>query len=255
MDKKDAKGSPVPLSHKNARYTVALKSLKNCDPQIDNRDGVEVKGILYGGRDSDTSVPVQQSFDWQHGVVTMGAALESETTAATLGQEGVRQFNPMSNLDFLSVPIGKYINCHLDFGGRIEKPPMIFSVNYFLRNKNGEYLTAIEDKRVWIKWMELRVNNDVNAIKTPTGCIPEYDALRKLFKDVLGREYSENDYAEQFSLRVPENIRKAERILEIYTNTIPDTPKILFSILNEQKKRLEEAGRKYGNLIHPGSFR
>ena len=41
--------------------------------------------IIYGGRDSDTSVPVQRAFDWQHGILAYGASLESETTAATLG--------------------------------------------------------------------------------------------------------------------------------------------------------------------------
>lgn len=45
-------------------------------------------GMIYGGRDSDTSVPVEESFDWEHGILTKGAVLESETTSATLGHEG-----------------------------------------------------------------------------------------------------------------------------------------------------------------------
>ena len=59
------------------------------------------RALVYGGRDSDTWVPVEESFDWAHGIITRGASLESETTAATLGKEGVREFNPMSNIDFL----------------------------------------------------------------------------------------------------------------------------------------------------------
>ena len=107
--KKDENGREIPHSHPNARYTIPLKTLKNCDPVYEDPSGVEVSGIIYGGRDSDTWVPLFESFDWTHGVITIGACLESETTAATLGKEGVRTFNLMANLDFLSIPIGKYI--------------------------------------------------------------------------------------------------------------------------------------------------
>ena len=41
------------------------------------------------------------------------------------------------------------------------------------------------DKAIWLKWMKLRVNNEVDAIKTPTGFIPFYEDLRRLFKQVF----------------------------------------------------------------------
>ncbi len=113
--KKDKDGKEITASHKNARYTIALKNLANLDKQANDPNGVPVGGIVYGGRDSDTSVPVQQSFDWTHGIITMGASLESETTAATLGAEGVRAFNLMSNLDFLAIPLGRYIQNNLNW--------------------------------------------------------------------------------------------------------------------------------------------
>jgi len=40
-------------------------------------NSTQVGGIIYGRRDSDTKVPVEESFDWVPGVITMGAALES----------------------------------------------------------------------------------------------------------------------------------------------------------------------------------
>ncbi|MBC7334444.1 MAG: phosphoenolpyruvate carboxykinase (GTP), partial [Actinobacteria bacterium] len=107
--KRDESGKEIPPSHKNARFTVGLENLDNLDPGFYNPEGVELGGIIYGGRDSDTWVPVQEAFDWVHGIITMGASIESETTAATLGKTGVRKFNPMSNLDFLSIPIGDYV--------------------------------------------------------------------------------------------------------------------------------------------------
>jgi len=102
---KDAKGNEIFAAHKNARYTVRISELENADSRLNDPDGVPVSGIIYGGRDSHTSVPVYQSFDWEHGVF-IGATIESETTAATLGAAGVRKSSPMANLDFLVVPLG-----------------------------------------------------------------------------------------------------------------------------------------------------
>ena len=113
--KKDETGKEISHSHPNARYTVRLENLGNCDSELQNPQGVEVKGVIYGGRDSDTWVPVFESFDYAHGVITIASSLESETTSATLGAQGVRKFNPMANMDFLSMPIGNYIKNHLNF--------------------------------------------------------------------------------------------------------------------------------------------
>ncbi len=253
--RKDARGSDIPHSHKNARYTISLYALRNVDPKLDDPEGARIKGIIYGGRDSSVWPPLQEAFDWAHGVITMGASLESETTAATLGKEGVRQFNPMSNLDFVSIPLGAYINNHLRIVEGVSAPPSIFAVNYFQKDAGGRYLTAMEDKRVWVKWMELRVNGDVDAIKTPTGYIPRYEDLKRLFKEVLKKDYAEKDYVTQFTLRIPENLAKIERIAEIYRTKVTNTPPILFEVLKEQKQRLEEAKLKHGDYITPISLR
>lgn len=252
--KKDAEGNEIPPSHKNARFTLDMKLLENLDPKIDEPKGVEIGGIIYGGRDSDTWVPVEESFDWTHGVITKGASLESESTAAVLGRESVREFNPMANLDFLSIPLAKYIENHLKFGARLKDPPPIFSVNYFLKDCGGKFLSDKTDKAVWLKWMELRSHKDVEAIKTPTGLIPKYEDLKRLFKQVLDRGYSKEDYLKQFMLRVPEHLVKIDRIAGIYRTKVPRTPRVIFQVLEEQKQRLIEARKKYGDQITPDKF-
>lgn len=249
--KKDAKDKEIPCSHPNARFTLDLHSLPNLDPALDDPEGVVVRGIVYGGRDSDTCVPVEEAFDWNHGILTKGAALESETTAATLGKEGVRVFNPMSNLDFLSIPVGQYIQDNLDFGKSLDETPTIFSVNYFIRNSDGKFLNEKNDKKVWFKWMELRVNGEVDTLETPTGRIPKYEDLVPLFKDVLQYNYTLEEYHEQFTVRIPEHIAKIERITTIYRTQVPDTPEILFDILEAQKQRLLKAKEKLGDYIAP----
>ncbi|MFH1552866.1 MAG: phosphoenolpyruvate carboxykinase (GTP) [Candidatus Omnitrophota bacterium] len=249
--KKGPDDNEVFFAHKNARYTIRLKDLENCDDNLENPEGVEVGGIIYGGRDSDTNVPVTQSFDWTHGILVQAATIESETTAATLGKEGVRTFNLMANLDFLSIPIGRYIQNNLDIVKGIERVPLIFFVNYFLRGNNGKYLNGIKDKHVWLKWMELRVNGEADAIKTPVGFIPKYDDLAPLFKKVLDKDYGKNEYEEQFKLRIPETIAKIERIKNIYHTKVFDTPHILMKALDDQRKRLEECQKSCGDYVSP----
>jgi len=254
IGKLDENGQEIPMAHKNARYTIGLKGLPNLDSTLDAPEGVEVGGIIYGGRDGDTWVPVQESFDWAHGVLTMGACLESKTTAATLGQSGIRTFQPFSNLDFISIPLGQYIENHLNFGNRVPKPPRIFAVNYFQQDADGNYLTGKDAKRVWLQWMELRIHDEVDAIRTPTGLIPKYNDLKRLFREILNRDYSMEEYIEQFTLRAPKQIEKLERIEKIYRETVPDTPLALYSLLDEQRMRLKEAQLQHGNQIRPESF-
>jgi phosphoenolpyruvate carboxykinase (GTP) len=253
--KKDEVGNEIPAAHKNARYAVALKALENCDPELNNPAGVELGGIMYGGRDVKAYVPVQQSFSWEHGIIAYGASLETETTFATIGKEGVPEINMMSIQDFISIPMGKNVNNNLDFGRKLKRQPIVFGVNYFLKEVgNGKYLNSPQDKHVWIKWMELRVHNEVDAIKTPTGYIPKYEDLRKLFKQVLNKNYAKEDYIKQFTLRVPENLAKIERVQRFYQENVTDTPFELFGLLYMQQQRLLEAKAKYGDYISPECF-
>ncbi|MCD6223769.1 MAG: phosphoenolpyruvate carboxykinase (GTP) [Deltaproteobacteria bacterium] len=252
--KRDKENNEIPLSHRNARFTVELKNFRNVDSKLDDLGGLELGGIIYGGRDSDTWVPVCQAFDWTHGIIMKGASIESETTAATLGKEGVRKFNPMSNLDFLSIPIGKYIDINLKFGNSLKNPPLIFGVNYFLKNKKGNFLNDKTDKSVWLKWMELRVHDEVDALETPIGYIPKYEDLKTLFKQVLNKEYLRQDYNKQFTVRIPENLAKIERIEKIYKTTVKGTPPVLFEVLEGERERLFSAKEKYGDYVIPDKF-
>jgi phosphoenolpyruvate carboxykinase (GTP) len=252
--KKDEAGNEITAAHKNARYAVNLKDVENRDPELNNPLGVELKGIMYGGRDAKAYVPVQQSFDWEHGIIAYGASLETETTFATVGKEGVPEINMMSIQDFISIPLGKNVRNNLDFGKKFEKPPVVFGVNYFLKDQEGNYLNDPSDKHVWVKWMELRVHGEVDAIETPTGYIPKYEDLRKLFKQVRGKDYSKEDYVKQFSIRVQENMAKIKRVRRFYKKKVTYTPEAVFWILNQQYERLLNAKEKHGNYISPEKF-
>ncbi len=253
--KKDEAGNDVPAANKNARYAVSLKMLENVDPELDNPDGVELGGVMYGGRDAKAYVPVQQSFGWEHGIIAYGASLETETTFATIGKEGVPEINMMSIQDFISIPLGKNVLNNLEFGRKLKKQPIVFGVNYFLKEVgNGKYLNSPQDKHIWIKWMELRVHGEVEAIKTPTGYIPKYEDLKKLFKQVLNKEYTKEDYVKQFTIRIPENLAKIERVSRFYQENVTDTPLEMFGQLYMQRQRLLDAQEKFGDYISPLKF-
>ena len=247
-------GDEIPFAHKNARYTIGLDGLANLDGSLDDPRGVDIGGMIYGGRDRDTWVPVQESLNWVHGVVTMGASLESDSTAATLGPSGVRKFQPFSNMDFISIPLGKYIQNHLDFESRLESVPRIFAVNYFLTDSDGNYLNRKDAKIVWLQWMEARMHDEFEAIRTPTGLIPKFSDLERIFKDKLDRDYTQQAYEEQFQLRIPEQLAKIDRIERIYRDTVPDSPKVLFEILDAQRARLVKARADLGDYVSPMSF-
>ncbi len=248
----DSSGNPIPAAHKNARYAVALNALDNCDPELNNPEGVELAGIMYGGRDTKAYVPVQQSFDWEHGIIAYGASLETETTFATIGKEGVPEINMMSIQDFISIPLGQNIRNNIKFGERLKKTPTIFGVNYFLKDKdNGKYLNSVQDKHIWVKWMELRVHNEVGALKSPTGWIPKYEDLQKLFKQVLNKEYALEDYIKQFTIRIPENLAKLNRVSDFYREEVADVPAELFQVLDQQRSRLLRAKASYGEYVSP----
>ncbi len=253
--KKDAKGNPVPPAHKNARYTISLSALENMDPELNNPEGIELGGIVYGGRDAKASVPVQQGFDWAHGIVSYGASLETETTFAIIGKEGVIEINLMSIQDFVAIPLGKYVRNNLVFARQLKSPPLVFGVNYFLRDlQDGKFLNAVRDKHVWVKWMELRIHGDADALRSPTGWIPKHEDLARLFREVLKKDYPRDDYVRQFTVRVPENLAKLERVEKFHREQVEGAPEELFRVLAGQKERLLAARSRFGDYISPLSL-
>jgi phosphoenolpyruvate carboxykinase (GTP) len=241
---KDSAGKEVLPAHKNARYTVRMSELDNVDANADNPEGVPVSGFIYGGRDSDTSVPVCQSLGWQHGVF-VGSCIESETTAAAIGKAGVVKHNPMSNIEFLVIPLGAYIDSHIKFGERLDSPPLIFATNYFLKTADGGYHNEKVNKKVWVLWMEGRVHGEYGAIETPVGFIPKYEDVAKLFHDVFKKTYTKEHYEAQFSIRAKKYLDKLDRMEAVFRQEsgIPD---VFWEHLNQQRQRLKDLVAKHG---------
>ena len=253
---KDETGKEVGVAHGNARYTMRLDYLDNIDKKgFEAKNGVKVDGVLYGGRDSDITVPVEESPNWKDGILIKAATLESETTSATLGKEGVRTPSPMANMDFVSYPLGTYTMNNIKFGESVKQTPRIFSNNYFMRDEQGHFMTSKLAKKVWLHWADGRIHNEYEAYDTPTGKIPHYEDLKALFKKHLDEEFSKEKYDYLFTFRCTKWIEKLERTKAYYQKMDPNTPKEIFDYWDATIARIAKARDTYGDLILPGTYK
>ncbi|MDD5698684.1 MAG: phosphoenolpyruvate carboxykinase (GTP) [Victivallaceae bacterium] len=248
-------GGKIPISHGNARYTLRMDYLKNLDPAWNDKKGVKVDGVLYGGRDSDTCVPCEESFSWEDGIIMKACTLESETTSATIGKEGVRVPQPMANLDFITYPLGDYIRNNIEFGKQFGADcPKIFSTNYFLRTPAGKFCTGKLAKKVWLHWFEGRVHGEYEAWETPTGFIPKYEDVKRLFKTLLAEEYALEDYTYQFSFRCDSWIAKLERAKAFFAEMAPALAEEVYTYWDKKIAEFKAAKAKSGGTVKPGEW-
>ncbi|MFW9800594.1 MAG: phosphoenolpyruvate carboxykinase, partial [Candidatus Thorarchaeota archaeon] len=70
----------------------------------------------------------------------------------------------------------------------------------------------------------------------------------------LNKEYTREQYNEQFTTRVPELLAKLDRIEKEYRERVADAPDLLYTFIEDQRMRLLEAQERYGDCIPPTSF-
>ena len=214
--------SAKPASHKNARFTISLDNLKNYDPASETPEGVKLSGLLFGGRDYTTMPTIVMAHDWMNSVVH-GAIIRSATTATEIGADGSEKRSPFANEAFFPAPLAHYINHYKAFGENPniakENLPSGFQVNYWLHKSGRGVLAPGEadgligekrDTKVWMRIMALMHQDRVETIWTPIGRIPKYQDLKKLFKEVIDKEYEKEIYTKQFSLYTENLIKRVD---------------------------------------------
>jgi phosphoenolpyruvate carboxykinase (GTP) len=78
--------------------------------------------------------------------------------------------------------------------------------------------------------------------------------LAALFKEHLKTEYTQADYVQQFTIRIPENLAKLDRVEKIYREKVADASHILYDTFAEARNRLRAAAEKHGDCISPSDL-
>lgn len=256
--KKNDDGKEIPISHPNSRCTLRCDQIATYNNEVgESPEGATVKVFTYSGRDSDTMPPIWVSKDGDGGVV-IGASIVSKATATEVGATGVKR-QPWANAPFIPGSLADYMDAQMKFfsnpkfsdAGR----PIISGLNYFLTHeeRGGSGKGLLGEKRdvpVWLSWLDRFANKDVEAIETPIGYIPKYDDLKKLFKEIINKDYPEDLYTMQFSIYVDKIITRIDLQDEAYTKE-GGIPARFFEILKEQKAGLEALKAKNGPVVKP----
>ncbi len=252
--KTDADGKKIPPSHPNSRCTVTNTNIGNYNA-VDAEDprGVEVEVITYGGRDTDTMPPVVVARNPVHGVV-VGASVLSVATASEVGVSGVRR-QPWANEPFIPGPLADYMKAQFAFftSPKLKKPPLMVGLNYFLtetsRGGTGKALLGEKrDVRVWLSWLDRLVHGDMQAIETPVGLVPHFADLQQLFKDEIGKTYSQELYDKQFSLYIDRIIARIDLQEEAYSRE-KNLPSQLMEVYEEQRAGLLVLKQRFGAIV------
>ena len=251
--KKDANGKEVPISHPNSRCTLENNAIANYNEEAaEDPKGVEVKVMTYSGRDSDTMPPVWVAKTADEGVA-IGASIVSAATATEIGATGVRR-QPWANAPFIPGALGDYMDAQFTFfnSDKLKNKPIMAGLNYFLTEgaRGGEGTKLLGEKRdvkVWLGWLELYANGDVEAIETPVGFLPKYEDLKKLFA-AIDKEYPKDLYGKQFALYLDNIIARIDLQEEAYGKG-ERIPVKLFDLYKTQKAELAAMKEKYGAIV------
>ncbi len=227
--------SDEPSSHPNARFAVPAAQCPTIAPNWEDPTGVPIDAILFGGRRA-TNVPlVTESFDWTHGVF-MGATMSSEKTAAAEGTVGELRRDPFAMLPFCGYNMADYWGHWLKIGSFTtpEKLPRIYSVNWFRRDSDGNFIwPGFGDNSRVLEWIVRRLEGQADARESAIGMLPLLDEL-----DLEGVDISEEELAELFALDPQSWLAEADLTEEYFDQFGDRVPETLREQLESLRARL-----------------
>jgi len=228
-------------AHPNSRFTVSASQCPIIDEKWDNREGVPISAIIFGGRRSNTVPLVYQSYDWAHGTF-LGAMMNSETTAAAVGKRGVLRADPFAMRPFCGYNMGDYFAHWLSFAGRTEavKLPKVFHVNWFRKSRGGKFLwPGFGDNIRVLEWIFNQCeSNDplARAQKTAIGYVPARGAI-----NIEGLNLEESAMNELFSIDANDWKAEVSRARQFFANFKDRFPAQLVSQLDQLETRLAQS--------------
>ena len=187
--------------------------------------------------------------------VTIGASIVSKATATEVGATGVNR-QPWANAPFIPGALADYMQAQFTFFNSTKfttaTRPIMAGLNYFLTEGNrggsgNKLLGEKKDVKVWLGWLELFANGDVEAITTPIGYLPKYDDLAKLFQGI-NKNYPKSLYDMQFSLYIDKIVDRIDLQRNAYSKEA-DIPAKLFEVYEKQCADLLQLKERAGAIV------
>jgi phosphoenolpyruvate carboxykinase (GTP) len=209
-------------SHPNSRFTAPASQCPTIDPDWEKPEGVPIDAIIFGGRRATTMPLVFQAFNWAHGVF-LGANMGSEMTAAAAGTIGKVRRDPMAMLPFCGYNMGHYFRHWLLMRRLIGEVPRIFHVNWFRKDKDGNFLwPGFGDNMRVLEWIANRCRGRGKGHETQIGWMPRYDEL-----NLEGLDMPREKFAELMQLDLKELRQELLNAGELYLDLYDSMPKEL----------------------------
>lgn len=151
--------------------------MPNVAKDFEDPKGVEIHGIIFGGRTRDREPLIRAIRDVAEGVYD-GLTLGAEATAAADGLEGVLRYDPMSMRPFMSYSEADYAAHWLEVLGRATTKPIFAHVNWFQRGEDGRFLwPGYRENLRPLNWLMEYLNGEVEGVQTPVGVLPKREEL------------------------------------------------------------------------------
>ncbi|WP_258868191.1 phosphoenolpyruvate carboxykinase (GTP) [Alkalilimnicola ehrlichii] len=226
--------SDRPAAHPNARFTAPADQCPVIAKEWNDPKGVPISAILFGGRRATVVPLVNEARDWRQGTF-FGSIVSSEKTAAANGRIGELRRDPMAMLPFCGYNMADYWNHWLSIGERKNaRLPKIFYVNWFRKGQDGRFLwPGFSDNSRVLKWIFERCNEEVDAVDTPIGRLPEQADL-----DLSGLPLNSADLDTLLGVDIEGWLAEIPLIQDYYAQFGKHMPAALLNELDQLRERL-----------------
>ena len=178
---------------------------------------------------------VCQAFNWKHGVY-LGATMGSEMTSAAEGSIGDMRQDPMAMLPFCGYNIGDYLQHWLDISSGLHPVPLIFHVNWFRMNEEGDFLwPGYGDNIRVLLWIVERIADRNQGLESPIGWIPRFEDM-----NLEGLDYTKERWNELMKITNSSMVLEASRHHEFFSILGESLPNEMVSEQERLVSRLEK---------------